>query len=529
MYRKHTSWIKSGKALGFLLLSLMANTFLVSRANAQTAYIDDAWWTYVQDCNGNGCSAGTLPGDMARLNWSPDVTNCNNTLTVFEIIYDRPHGTSTYTSIYTNAAHTIVACRAINQQYVDIPMAGECNARDYKIEVYRSGHTTPDYVRSGTNDTDLLNHKEKLLSEDICANDSFAGCIALIGPNGSQFDNNRFATKEPGEPNHAGNPGGHSLWYCWTATNANPVTFDTIGSSFDTLLAVYTGSTVSNLTQIAANDDIAGATNRFSRVTITPTIGTVYHIAVDGYGGGVGEMQLNWNQGGALPDLIPWGPGAAPYVVTTTFASSDCQVVEGCATAGTRTLLKFNTETRNIGAGDLVIGDPSTNHIFVWAQCHQHWHFEQFAQYTILDSSNNVVSTGHKIGFCVQDVLRWSPTANATARYINCANTGGDEGIQSGWADVYDTNTACQFIDITGLAPGNYNLQIDLNPDGLLVEANYDNNTAIVPFTIPPTSSQCGSGPSNQSFTNATVISGTPYTIAEFNSCSTADAGIPHV
>src|SRR5581483_9219825 len=146
MYRKHTFWIKSGKALGFLLLSLMANTFLVSRANAQTAYIDDAWWTYVQ--NGNGCSAGTLPGDMARLNWSPDVTNCNNTLTVFEIIYDRPHGTSAYTSIYTNAAHTIVACRAINQQYVDIPMAGECNARDYKIEVYRSGHTTPDYVRS---------------------------------------------------------------------------------------------------------------------------------------------------------------------------------------------------------------------------------------------------------------------------------------------------------------------------------------------------------------------------------------------
>jgi len=55
---------------------------LASSGGAQTAYISDAWWTYQQDCNGDTCKAGALPGDKARLNWVPNVTNCDGTLTV---------------------------------------------------------------------------------------------------------------------------------------------------------------------------------------------------------------------------------------------------------------------------------------------------------------------------------------------------------------------------------------------------------------------------------------------------------------
>jgi hypothetical protein len=57
---------------------------------SQTAVIDGAWWTYQQDCNGDGCQAGTLPAERARLNWQPDVANCNGTLTVYEIVYAAP-------------------------------------------------------------------------------------------------------------------------------------------------------------------------------------------------------------------------------------------------------------------------------------------------------------------------------------------------------------------------------------------------------------------------------------------------------
>src|SRR5262249_24546657 len=158
----------------------------------------------------------------------------------------------------------------------------------YQVEVYRTGQSSPDAVRSPANDPDRNHHMEELLTQDFCASDFFATCAALSGTFGSRHDNNTAATKEPGEPNHAGDAGGKSLWYCWTASASTPVTFDTAGSSFDTLLAVYTGGTVSSLTPVAGNDDIAGATNRQSRVTFTPAAGTTYHIAVDGFGGASG-------------------------------------------------------------------------------------------------------------------------------------------------------------------------------------------------------------------------------------------------
>src|SRR5205807_9087992 len=83
---------------------------------AQVATIDDAWWTYQQDCNGDNCHAGTLAGDFARLNWNPDVTNCNGTLTVFEIVYSKNCASSLWTALYTNPVHSITGCRSSDSQ-----------------------------------------------------------------------------------------------------------------------------------------------------------------------------------------------------------------------------------------------------------------------------------------------------------------------------------------------------------------------------------------------------------------------------
>ena len=505
-----------------VLLAAITLTAATS-AKAQLAFIDDAWWTYQQDCNGDGCKAGTLAGDKARLNWNSSVTNCNGTLTVFEKVYYRqPCGSGTWTILYTTALHTIVGCRSSDAQFLDIGMGNACTCRDYKIEVYRNGQGSPDYIRSNTNDVDLSQHKEQLLSQDYCQSDNFATCAGLSGTYGSRLDNNTSATKEPGEPNHAGNSGGKSLWYCWTATNSTTVTFDTVGSSFDTLLAVYTGTSVSSLAQIASNDDIAGSSNRQSRISFIPSPGTTYHIAVDGYGGASGMVVLNWNQAAApLPDLILWGPAASPVITTRSFVSTDCEVLEGCETTGTHTLLTFNAELRNIGAGDLVIGDPSTNSLFQWASCHGHYHFEEFAQYSLLDTNGNTVAVGHKVGFCLSDDRVWSPTANPSAKY-NCAY----QGIQAGWADVYEATLPCQYVDITGVPPGNYILRMALNPAGLIAEANTNNNVTLVPVTIPPAT--CVSVPVNDNFANAINITTTPFTYLEFNNCATKQAGEPN-
>src|SRR5258705_1460680 len=111
----------------------------------------------------------------------------------------------------------------------------------------------------------------------------------------------------------------------------------------------------------------------------------------------------------ALPDLMIYGPSAEPEIIYRTFASNDCDVVEGCATVGTRRLLNFNTECRNLGPVDLNMGDPANNPLFHWAPCHGHYHFEDFAVYRLLNASGTIVITGRKMAFCMEDTVRWSP------------------------------------------------------------------------------------------------------------------------
>ena len=87
------------------------------------------------------------------------------------------------------------------------------------------------------------------------ANDMFANRIAITGTSNTVTGSNASATKETGEPSHGGNSGGASVWWSWKAPRSDTVTITTSGSSFDTLLGVYTGTSVSALTTIASNDD----------------------------------------------------------------------------------------------------------------------------------------------------------------------------------------------------------------------------------------------------------------------------------
>jgi hypothetical protein len=121
-------------------------------------------------------------------------------------------------------------------------------------------------------------------------NDAFANALT-IAPVGANFTGtNVDATTETGEPAHAGNSGGHSIWWNWTAPGNGTVTISTAGSGFDTLLGVYTGSSVGALTEIAASNDAPGLVT--SRVEFNATSGTVYRIAVDGWGGATGSVSL---------------------------------------------------------------------------------------------------------------------------------------------------------------------------------------------------------------------------------------------
>ena len=125
------------------------------------------------------------------------------------------------------------------------------------------------------------------------ANDSFSNRIVMTSSGGNFSGSNVGATKESNEPVHAGNSGNSSVWWQWTPTDSGSATITTGGSSFDTLLAVYTGTSVSSLTVVASNDDFSGnSPSSTSRVTFNVSAGTSYKIAVDGYNINTGSIAL---------------------------------------------------------------------------------------------------------------------------------------------------------------------------------------------------------------------------------------------
>ena len=162
-------------------------------------------------------------------------------------------------------------------------------------------------------------------------NDMFANAQVITGNTGTITATNTGATKQTGEPNHAGNAGGGSIWYAWTPAVGGSVTIDTLGSTFDTIMGVYTGTAVNALTTVASNDDIASG-NTASRVTFTVAAGTTYRIAIDGYNGLRGNVTLNW---------VLTAAGAAP----ANDAFANAQVLTGATGTITATNVNATKET----------------------------------------------------------------------------------------------------------------------------------------------------------------------------------------
>lgn len=120
-------------------------------------------------------------------------------------------------------------------------------------------------------------------------NDAFLAATA-IDPAGITLQaNNRNATREILEPDHAGLRALRSVWWSWTPVSSGTATIETTGSNFDTVLAVYTGFTLSTLFPVAANDNAIDVT---SRATLEVIAGETYWIAVDGKSGATGDISL---------------------------------------------------------------------------------------------------------------------------------------------------------------------------------------------------------------------------------------------
>lgn len=143
-------------------------------------------------------------------------------------------------------------------------------------------------------------------------NDNFANAIQLTGSFQAVNGTLLAATKEAGEPVHAGFGIGTSVWYKWTAPAAGQVLVAYTNYRFDPVFAVYTGSAVNALTPVESGE---------YAVTFNAVAGTTYFIAVDSYntyGNGDFSFQLglapvNDNFNNAI-DLT----GPLPVVTTGT-------------------------------------------------------------------------------------------------------------------------------------------------------------------------------------------------------------------
>lgn len=123
-----------------------------------------------------------------------------------------------------------------------------------------------------------------LLAEAVSAapaNDAFANRASLVGTNVAVTGSNAGATREPGEPWHNEDSQGRSVWWSWTAPQDGWFVLSTAGSTFDTVLAVYTGEDVAALEFVESNDDTEALLT--SRLTLRARAGTTYAIAIEGY------------------------------------------------------------------------------------------------------------------------------------------------------------------------------------------------------------------------------------------------------
>ena len=152
------------------------------------------------------------------------------------------------------------------------------------------------------------------------ANDDFANRTALVSSGSiAVTGRNASATAQALEPTIAGDVVYRSVWWEWTAPFTGPVTVTTAGSSFDTLLGVFTGTALGSLTSIAENDD-AGTGAYTSICNFNAVAGIPYVILVGGVNGAGGKIRLGITV------------GAGPCVFTVTPASKSFGSAGGTGT-----------------------------------------------------------------------------------------------------------------------------------------------------------------------------------------------------
>jgi hypothetical protein len=140
-------------------------------------------------------------------------------------------------------------------------------------------------------------------------------------------------------------------------------------------------------------------------------------------------------------------------------------------------------------SGQVVGKVPAGTMGFDSAKGHDHWHFQQFAEYKLLGAGKKVIVSSGKVGFCIAPTdqvdltlpgAAWQPPTfgffgqcgSPTALWVQ-------ENLPVGWGDTYLQTVAGQAFDITNLKNGTYYIEVIANPGHVLHETNSSNDVSL--------------------------------------------------
>ena len=303
-----------------------------------------------------------------------------------------------------------------------------------------------------------------LQSGPTVANDDFDTATA-IGT--TPFTGNQDATwsttaaDDPVLPCGGGGQKYKTVWFRYTAPQAEVLTIDTFGSGYDTVLAVWTGSRGS-LVSVACNDD-SGSLQ--SEVGFPAATGTIYHIEVASYFPSPASPQLALHLSSATPpgsfgktapvdgatgqSLTPtlsWGSSAGAayfeycYDTTNDSVCSSWTGVGSGTSVGLVGLAPGTTYYWQVRAGNGA-GVTSADAGVWWS----------FATGTPPAAFSKLAPVDGAAGVSPDPTLSWGLSAGADS-YAYCYDMSNDNYCENYW----DSQTAATSVNLTGLAPGTY-------------------------------------------------------------------------